>query len=108
MDTSHHISPGKLVRFIVSCIAVSLLSALIWLTLGYFYSTNGESGITGFIVETIGKSSGALGFMAALFGSVIAFWSAIRIRNRTLIWLALLCMLPLAFWSWLLYISVHG
>jgi hypothetical protein len=108
MNTSHQISPKRLVKFIVWCIAVSLLAAVIWLTLGYFYTANRWSGVTGFGVQMIGKWSGGLGCMAALFGSVIAFWSAIRVRDRRLLWLALLSVLPLAFWSWLLYNIVHG
>jgi hypothetical protein len=45
--------------------------------------------------------------MSALIGSGVAGWFSIRARNRRLLIAALLSILPLAFWCWVIYQVVH-
>jgi hypothetical protein len=87
------ISPGDMLRFAVGRIVVSALAALAFL-LGRQYAV-------------VRGTSGGLGIPAALIGGGVAAWFSIRARNRSLLIAALLSILPLACWGWMIYEHVH-
>jgi hypothetical protein len=84
----------KLVCWIaVGCIVVSSLAALGFLAFAHVANVRGPAG--------------GVGVMAAFFGSGVAFWCSIRSRDSRLFSVALLSVLPLAFWCWAILHSVH-
>jgi hypothetical protein len=87
-------SPEGVLRLAVGCIVVSVLAALAFLVGGHVASVRGPAG--------------GVGIMAALFGSGVALWFAVRARNRRLVVAAVISVLPLAFWCWVIYEIVHG
>jgi hypothetical protein len=82
-------------RFALVCYAVSFLAAIAFVSLGGRYS---------FVREP----SAGVGIMAALVGSGVALWAAIRARDRKLYIVTLVSLLPLAFWSVMLYVISHA
>ena len=92
-ETGSVISPDGVLRFAVGCIVVSTLAALAFLFGRQYACVRGAS---------VG-----MGPMSALIGSGVAGWFSIRARNRRLLIAALLSILPLAFWCWVIYQVVH-
>jgi hypothetical protein len=86
--------PADVFRFAAGCVAVSFLSAVVYLL---FRQISDVRGVTG-----------GVGIMASLIGSGVAFWFALRGRQRDLIAMALLSVLPLGFWCWIIYKVLYG
>jgi len=83
------LSNAKVFRLAVGCILLSALAALAFLIGGHSPSVRG--------------ASGGIGFMAALVGSGVGAWFSFRARDPRLVVAALLSLLPLAFWCWVIY-----
>jgi len=92
--TSEADKPADVFRVAAGCVAVSFLSAVVYL-LGR--QSPDLRGVTG-----------GVGVMASLVGSGVAVWFALRSRERKLIAMALLSVLPLGFWCWIFYTMVYG
>jgi hypothetical protein len=87
-------SPGEITRLAAGCIVVSSLAALIFLFFGH--------------VANVRAASGGVGIIAAFFGTGITLWFSWRARNRRIVLAALISLLPLVFWCWVIYQIVHG
>ena len=88
--SSQTISTEKILRFALGCIAVSFVAAAAFVLFGSLHGP-----------------AGGLGIMSSLIGSSVAGWFAFRARDRRLIAAALVSVLPLAFWVWVVYDAVH-
>jgi hypothetical protein len=86
--------PVDIFRFAVGCVAVSFLSAVLFLLFRQISDVRGVAG--------------GVGVMASLVGSGVAFWFGLRGRERKLIAMALLSILPLGFWCWITYKALYG
>jgi predicted aconitase with swiveling domain len=87
-------SLNEALRFAAGSIVVSAVAAVGFLIWGHIPSVRG--------------SAGGVGIMAALFGTGVASWFSIRTRDRSLRIAAVLSLLPLAFWCWVVYEVVNG
>jgi len=88
------IKPDGLLRFTLCCLAINALAT--------------PAFILGSHVSSIRGPSFSVGIMAALIGVGVAGWFSIRARDWRLVVTALLSLLPLAFWSWVVYGIMHG
>lgn len=86
-------SAEEILRLALGSIGVSVFAALAFLIGGHVASVRGPAG--------------GVGIMAALVGSGVALWFSIRSRNTRLTAAAVLSVLPLAFWCWVLYETVY-
>jgi len=86
--------PADVFRFAVGCVTVSFLSAVVHLL---FRQISDMRGVTA-----------GIGIMASLVGSGVAFWFALRSRERKLTAMALVSALPLGFWCWIIYKVLCG
>jgi hypothetical protein len=91
---SEYAKPADVFRFAAGCVVVGFLSAVVYL----LFRQNSD----------VRGATGGVGFMASLVGSGVAFWFALRGRERKLIVIALLSVLPLGFWCWIIYSVLHG
>ena len=90
--SSQTISTEKILRFAVTLLIVSCVSAVAFILFRH--------------TDWRGPAAG-LGIMSSLFTSAVAGWFAIRARDRRLVAAALVSVLPLAFWVWVVYDVVH-
>ena len=86
------ISTEKIFRFAVTLLVVSFVSAVAFIL---FRHTDWRGPAAGF------------GIMSSLCASAVAGWFAFRARDRRLVAAALVSVLPLAFWVWVIYDVVH-
>jgi len=86
--------PVDVFRFTAGCITVSFLSAVVYLFFGQISDVRG--------------AVGSIGGMTSLVGSGVAFWFALRSRERKLTAIALLSVLPFGFWCWVIYRVLYG
>ena len=91
--SSQIISTEKILRFTVTLLVVSSVSAVAFILFRHTGSLRGPAG--------------GLGIISSLVGSAVAGWFAIRTRDRRLVAAALVSILPLAFWVWVIYDVVH-
>lgn len=90
--SSETISAKKILRFAVTLLVVSCISAVAFIL---FRHTDWRGPAAGF------------GIMSSLFASAVAGWFAFRARDPRLIAAALISVLPLAFWVWVVYHVVY-
>ena len=86
------ITTEKILRFAVTLLTVSCVSVVAFLL---FRHTDWRG------------PAAAFGIMSSLFASAVAGWFAFRARDRRLVAAALISVLPLAFWVWVVYDVVH-
>ena len=93
--SNQSISQEKILRFAVVCIVVSSVAVMAFIPFRHgTYIIRGPAG--------------GVGIMSALIGGTVAGWFAIRTRDRKLTTAALLSLLPLAFWAWVIYDAVYA
>jgi F0F1-type ATP synthase assembly protein I len=91
--TPQTINPDRVLRFAIGCVVVSIVSAVAFTLARHTGSVRGPAG--------------GVGIMASLIGSGVAVWFALRARDRRLAATAVFSVLPLSFWSWVIYEIVH-
>jgi hypothetical protein len=85
--------PADVFRFAAGFLAVGILTAVTYLLFSQMPDVRGIA--AGF------------GIMASLFGSGVSIWFALRGGERKMIAMALLSVLPLGFWCWVIYRVVY-
>lgn len=88
------ITPQSVFLIVLGHIALSLAAGCLFFL---FHHVTGIRGICG-----------ALGFLSALAGGGVALWSSFRIRAGFCFGAAILSLLPLALWSWVVYEMLHS
>jgi hypothetical protein len=86
--------PANVFRFAAGCIVIGFLLAVVYLL---FRQISGVRGV-----------AAGFGIMASLFGSGASIWFALRGRERKMMAVALLSLLPFGFWCWVIYRVVYG
>jgi len=88
------LTPHSISKVTLCLVLVSVVAAILYIPLQR--------------VEGLRGILGAIGLMCSLLSSGIAAWFSIRMRDRRCMLVALVSLLPLAFWAWLLYERVYG
>jgi len=83
------ITPQSVFKIVLGHVLASMTAGLIYLL---FRSVADVRGICG-----------AIGFLSALSGSGVAFWFSLRMRDRACFCAAVLSIVPLVFWIWVIY-----
>jgi uncharacterized membrane protein len=87
------ITPQSVFKIVLGHVLVSMTAGVIYLL---FRSAADVRGICG-----------AIGFLSALSGSGVAFWFSLRMRAWFCFGAAVVSVVPLVFWIWLIYERLH-